>query len=203
MSKTKNFLLGSAVGTLVTLAILQLWGTSLQRTVYAAAQPQLLRPLVSLPGAKAHPTFAAPWLPAKSSEPHDSWKMRNLDGKSVSLNQFKGKVVLLNFWMTTCAPCINEMPELERLAQSLAGQNAVVLTVATDSKQQVQQFLGRKPLNVPVYLSGDDIPADFQVTGYPTTVILDKKGTAVFRHFGQATWNDPSVQDYMRRLAAN
>jgi len=203
MPKAKLFLLGVSLGTLFTLAVLELWGASLQRTVYAAAQPQLLRPVANLPTPKAHAALSsAAWVPATSSHGHDSWKMRMLDGKPTPINQFKGKVVLLNFWSTTCAPCISELPELERLSKSLAGQNAVVLSVTADSEQQVQHFLNKQPLNIPVYLAGEDTPADFRVDGYPTTVILDKNGTAVFRYVGNATWNDPSMQDYIRRLAA-
>jgi len=204
MSNTKPFLLGIGIGTLVTLAVLELWGISLQHTVYAAAQVQLLRPLADVPTPKNHAALSsAPWVPETSSKEHDAWTMRTLEGDTVApIDQFKGKVVLLNFWTANCVQCINEMPELERLSQSLAGQNAVVVTVTDDSAEQVQRFLKHTPLNLPVFLASEDTPADFRINGYPTTVILDKKGAAVFRHVGPATWSDPAMQEYIRRLAA-
>jgi len=202
MSKTRFLLLGAGVGSIFTLAVLQLWGTHLQRTIAAAAQPQVLEPFNGRPAPKTHTMNSSiPWVPEISGNEHDSWKMRKLGGRSTSLEAFKGRVVLLNFWSTTCIPCIKEMPELQRLAGSLSGEEAVVLAVTSDSEDEVKKFLKRNPIGIPVYLATVDPPSDFAVNGYPTTVILDKSGTAVFRYVGSAKWADTSIQNYIRRLA--
>lgn len=196
-----KFFMGVAIGVLITMAVLQVWGARLQRSMFAAAQPQLLQPFaVQEAMANHHIDLPVPWLPTHE---RGDWSIRQFNGAKTSLDQFKGKVIVLNFWSTTCHPCIAEMPALKKLADSMANQGVVVLAVTTDSSRQVSEFLQQNSIGIPVYLAGSDVPKDFAVVGIPTTVVLDENGTAVYRYTGPAKWDDEAVQSYLRSLAAH
>lgn len=87
--------------------------------------------LASVPAAVS----AAPATPAAAGSAID-FTLRTLDGKSVTLSQHKGKVVLVNFWATWCTPCLAEMPHLQALHTELGPQGLVVLGIATDDPRQ-------------------------------------------------------------------
>ncbi len=87
--------------------------------------------LASVPAAVS----AAPATPAATGSAID-FTLRTLDGKSVTLSQHKGKVVLVNFWATWCTPCLAEMPHLQALHTELGPQGLVVLGIATDDPRQ-------------------------------------------------------------------
>lgn len=203
VTKGMAFPIGLAAGIALTLIVLTLWGKYLDRTIYDAAQPRILRPMKSTQevivpdSSKYLPTV---WLPEFSSQQHDSWSLRALDGHAVTLGDFKGKVMLLNFWSTTCAPCIAEMPGIEGLLDSLKNEKVAFLAVTQDDESTVREFLKKHPLRIPVYLSGEKPPADIRALGIPTTFILDTQGAAVLRHEGEVNWDDDGARSYIRGL---
>ncbi len=114
----------------------------------------------------------------------------------------KGKVVFLNFWLTTCGPCLAEMPGIEALHKSLNSEQVVFLAVTPEDEQQVRGFLKKIPLHVPVYLADGQPPDDLHGFGYPTTYILDRNGAAVFKNVGAFNWDDEGTRVFIRNLAA-
>jgi len=146
----KDFLFGLVVGAAITMAVLEMWGSYLQRSIMAAAQPRLLQPLIhgrspQLP--KTSEILPRPWVPETSSRLHDDWRFRPLDGKPLTLAGLKGNVVFLNFWSTTCAPCIAEMPGIERLYDSLKNERVAFLMLAQDEDvQRIREFLKATPV---------------------------------------------------------
>src|SRR3989442_917453 len=122
MLLNKSFFMGLGIGVALTLVGLDMWGRSLDRKILAGANPWLLQPfqqpqVVEMP--KSSERLPRPWLPTAASPAHDHWSIRPLDGKPATLGEFKGKVVFLNFWLTSCVPCIAEMPGIEKLHESL------------------------------------------------------------------------------------
>jgi len=200
----KDFLFGLVVGAAITMVVLEMWGSYLQRSIMAAAQPRLLQPLIhgrspQLP--KTSEILPRPWVPETSSRLHDDWRFRPLDGKPLTLAGLKGNVVFLNFWSTTCAPCIAEMPGIERLYDSLKNERVAFLMLAQDEDvQRIREFLKATPVKIPVYLGSKDLPKDLPVQGVPTAFILDSNGRAVFRHVGGLNWDDENVRKYIRSL---
>ena len=202
-SNRMGFTIGLVSGLALTLIGLDLWGKYLERTIVDAAQPRVLRPMRRIQETvfpASSTSLPAAWLPEVSSRQHDSWMARTLDGREVRLGDFKGNVVFLNFWSTTCAPCIEEMAGIESLLDSVKNERVAFLAVTQEDESIVREFLKKHPLRMPVYLSGEHLPPDLLPFGVPTTFILDTRGAAVLRHIGPVNWDDGAVRAYIRGL---
>jgi thiol-disulfide isomerase/thioredoxin len=131
-----------------------------------------------------------------------SWKLTALEGTSVTLAQFKGKILFLNFWSTSCVPCIEEMPGIAKLYKSLKDERVAFVAVTGEGRAQVTSFLKENDVGVPIYLSDEEPPKQLPVPGVPTTFIMDGNGTVVFMHAGPLNWDDDSARTYLRNIAA-
>jgi thiol-disulfide isomerase/thioredoxin len=195
-----SFLLGLCLGVALTMAALDAWGAYLQRTIADEARPRLLTPVTKNHARHWRTANPPPWLPETSGQMHESWRLRAEDGREVTLGQFKGQVLFLDFWSTTCEPCIEEMPAIQRLKHSLQNEQVAFLAVTWEDPQQVRKFLKDHPLEIPVYFANGDTPPDLEPPGYPTTYILDTSGAAVFRQVGTADWDHETVRSFLSGL---
>lgn len=109
-----------------------------------------------------------------------------LDGKTVSLSDYKGKVVLVDFWATWCDPCKAEVPELIELQKKLGPKGFVILGASMDEETaEVPKFAKAYGINYPVLLVGSErAPKGWVVPGLPTAYLIAKDGTPVLRLFG-------------------
>ena len=132
-----------------------------------------------------------------------------LDGAPVRLADFKGRVVVLNFWATWCAPCVREMPSLDRLQSALEDRDLAVLAVSIDrgGAKVIRPFakrLGLERLGLYHDSKGALFKA-FGVTGLPTTFLIDRRGQIVGAYPGAAEWDEPEaralIEHYLRRPA--
>ncbi len=118
---------------------------------------------------------------------------QDLEGGPVRLADFKGQVVLLNFWATWCAPCIREMPALDRLQSILKAQGLRVAAVSIDrgGKEVVVPFAKKLALrDLPLYLDPkSSLARAFGVPGLPATFLIDKQGGVVRAMTGAAEWD--------------
>ena len=124
------------------------------------------------------------------------------DGKAVTLKDFAGKVVLLNLWATWCAPCVREMPTLDRLQASLGGPSFEVVALSSDraGATAVAPFYEHhqlRALRIYVDPKGEATRA-VAARGLPTTVLVDKTGHEVGRLEGVAEWDSPEALALMR-----
>lgn len=205
MPRTWN-LIALLCGVALTVATLELWGIFLRSRMDLEAQPQMLRAFSQSAFAKLTNSMQdreRPWFPEASSSLHDAWRIRPLDGNSLTLAHFRGNVVFLNYWKISCAPCIAEIPSILRLRDSLANESIVFLFVTQDDEQQVRDFLKKNALDISVYFSATDIPEDLPVNGLPTTYILDPNSAAVFRHEGMLNWDDQGARAFLHHLAGH
>ena len=110
-----------------------------------------------------------------------------LAGGTLDLKQFRGKVVLVNYWATWCPPCRKELPSMNRLAERLAGQPFAILGVnAGDSAEDVRAFLQKLPVNFPVVLDQEGTSLKpWQVFAFPTSYVVDKQGRVRMGAVGQ------------------
>ncbi len=127
----------------------------------------------------------------KGDKKAPDFSLVDLHGKKVALQQFRGKIVLLNFWATWCGPCKEEMPFLEILYQQFKEKEFVLLTVSVDYEgpKPVQEFISKQRYTFPVLLDPKCEVLDlFDVKGIPTTFIIDKKGKLLGKAIGPRDW---------------
>lgn len=117
------------------------------------------------------------------------FKLKDLNGKEVSLSDYKGKKVFLNFWASWCPPCKAEMPEMEKLYQETKDSDLVILAVnLAEDKSTVQKFISGNKYNFPVLLDSDNsVAIKYQVASIPTSYFIDKDGNIVAKHIGSMT----------------
>jgi thiol-disulfide isomerase/thioredoxin len=122
-----------------------------------------------------------------------------------TLAQYKGKVVLLNLWATWCAPCLREMPGLDRLAGAMKGSDVVVLAISQDMAgwRAVDPWWAKAGLKnlEPMVDKKMNLGFGLGGAGLPITVIYDRKGLEVARLNGPAAWDGATAQNLLRALA--
>ncbi|MGI3169190.1 TlpA disulfide reductase family protein [Pseudooceanicola sp. C21-150M6] len=124
----------------------------------------------------------------------------------VSLAEYRGKIVLLNFWAIWCAPCREEMPTLETLARDMGGEEFAVVTLATgpNAPPAIDGFFDDIGVeSLPKYRDPKSALARASgVLGLPVTVILDREGRELARLTGTADWSSQSARDIIAALSA-
>ena len=120
-----------------------------------------------------------------------------VDGSIGRLSDYRGKVVILNFWATWCAPCRKEMPELSALQSTLGGNNFAVVTIATgpNPPDKIAAFFKNMKIdNLPPHRDPRQVLArEMGVLGLPTTIVLDREGQEIARLLGDANWHSDSA----------
>ncbi len=137
---------------------------------------------------------------ARAEQPLRAWPgmatprlaLRDLDGRAVDLQRLRGRVVLVNFWATWCAPCTAEMPSLARLQAKLHGKPFEVLAVNYgESRPKVEAFLRKSGLALHVLLDPDQHAADdWGAKGLPMSFLVDARGDVRYWVFGERDWSD-------------
>lgn len=157
--------------------------------VHAPAIPSAMaQDSAPVPLMTAQPAF----LPPDQRSPAPEIVMRAGDGTELGLDHFRGRVVVLNFWATWCAPCVEELPSLARLHEKLSGRGEVVaLSVDRGGLDQVVPFLEEYGIAIAPYVDASmSAMRLFRLSGLPTTVIIDAQGREIGRVTGPAVWDD-------------
>jgi len=143
------------------------------------------RPIATSPGGVIGASGAAQGVGAQAGKEAPNFKLRDPDGKTVELKQFRGKPVLLNFWATWCAPCKEEMPELEQLYRQYKDRGLVVLGVSVDDSSSVKGVpallkAGNPEVGAytfPVALDEkQEVTRQYHLLGVPSSFFVDKNG---------------------------
>jgi peroxiredoxin len=133
--------------------------------------------------------------PAADTEPTvgsfaPDFSLRTLDGSTINLSSLRGQNILINYWVTWCDPCLEEMPALEKIYQEYQGKNLIILSVngiAQDDLGKVQETVSGLGLTYPVVLDeGDTIFKSYWLGFMPTSVFIDSQGVIRFIKFGGA-----------------
>jgi peroxiredoxin len=126
--------------------------------------------------------------------------LKDMEGRSVTLSDYRGKVVFLNFWATWCPPCREEMPAMERLNAVFEGKDFVMLAVNTEKDiETVRAFLKQSPHSFTVLLDQQATVQNlYGVFRFPETFLLDKEGRLVERFLGARDW---SSVEFMKRIS--
>jgi thiol-disulfide isomerase/thioredoxin len=154
------------------------------------------RPAPPLGGAMRNFSVASAGSPA----PQANLGAKN--GASDTLRSFRGKVVLVNFWATWCAPCIEELPSLVRLRAKLGGPGFTVVALSEDLKgwPVIEPFLARHGIAGLTVLHDSQGAASraVKVAGLPTSVLYDRNGRELGRLVGTAEWDSPDALALIR-----
>lgn len=130
-----------------------------------------------------------------------SFNLENINGKEVSLSDYKGKFVLLNFWATWCAPCRKEMPAMSNLHNEFGGEGLEVVGVHVGpSLAGVKKFLQAVPVSFTILMDKDMSLASWGVQGLPTTFLVNPEGKLVYEAVGEREWDSPEMVKFLKDL---
>jgi peroxiredoxin len=175
---TAGLLIGAGLGVLVIIGIRDssLFGSSAET------------------GAQGNPPIA----PRKGALAPD-FDLKSLSGEKVSLRDFGGKIVLLNFWATWCAPCRIEMPAIQSRFEQHRSELEVLAINFDEPSDQVQAFVQELGLTFTVLLDpGGEVQRLYQIRGYPTTYIVDESGVVAIQHIGIMT--EQQLDEYLSQV---
>jgi thiol-disulfide isomerase/thioredoxin len=137
-----------------------------------------------------------------TNKPAAHWETTDIDGKMHSLIEYRGKVVILDFWFRGCEPCIKAMPQIKEIAEKYQGRPVAVLGMNTDKKQEDARFVvNQLKLNYPT-LKAEGLPEKYNVQGFPTLVIIDQQGMIRGWHLGYSPDLGKEVCKVIERLLA-
>jgi len=121
-----------------------------------------------------------------SGKPAPNFILKTLDGKEVSLNDYRGKVVLINFWASWCPPCREEMPLFRKVYENYKDKGFELLAISIDASQEaVIRFVKDYGLSFPVLLDDGRVSNLYRVQGLPTSILVDREGRIVKVRLGE------------------
>jgi peroxiredoxin len=188
------------IAALAEIGFILLAGTAVYAFVSMARSSETRR--ACLPLCTTRPAYAGQTRTAPEFE------LPDLDGRKVSLSQHKGKTIILNFWTSTCPPCLEEMPSLSALAKVVAKRkDVVVLTVSTDAnetaaRRALEASIGA-PAPFPTLLDPESstVGAKYGTRLFPETWLIDKSGIIRARFDGARDWSDPLMLELIDSLS--
>ena len=164
----------------------------------AAVDPELLDE------ATASILFDLGVMPFENRIPSEDFTLALLSGGEVSLSDYRGKVVFLNFWATWCPPCREEMPSMQVLYDTLAEDGLEVVAVnVLEAEDIVSTFVEENQFSYPVLLDRDGrVSLRYAIRAYPTTYILDRESNVIAVRPGYHDWSTPEMVAGFRQLLA-
>jgi thiol-disulfide isomerase/thioredoxin len=158
--------------------------------------------IVAALAASAAITIALPAVAADPSGPAPQFTLPEKGGGQLNLAQYKGQVVMINFWASWCGPCRQEMPLLEDIYKKYnkLGFTLIGVNVEPDSKA-ADDWLKATPVTFPVgYDKDSKVSQMFKVSGMPTTVIIDRKGNVRYRHISYKPGDEGEYLNTIRAM---
>ena len=157
-------------------------------------KPILFFGLIGLLAAFAIYNGGGPNLAIGSVAP--DFELKDPDGKLVRLSDFRGKFVFLNFWATWCEPCVDEMPAMMTLNETLRDRDFQMLAVSVDTSwKAIEEFYAQYELDLPTLLDPAQAVSRgrYKATGFPETFLIDQNGHIRRRVIGPELWAHPQV----------
>jgi peroxiredoxin len=150
-------------------------------------------------GACADPHGLTPY--PNPERPAD-FSLQDTNGRAHALSDYRGKVIIVNFWATWCPPCVKEMPSLQRLGEQLDPETSQILAINMgERREEIESFAKQYALNFPLLVDPEmAVATAWSVKGLPTTYILDPTGTIVLWAIGDLNWDEPSVLRQLQNL---
>jgi len=147
--------------------------------------------------------FAPPCGFAETSVTAPEIELDDLGGQHHRLSDYRGKIVLINFWASWCPECIEEMPSLNKIYEKYKGKGLVVLGISADRKKEAaMKILTKADVKYPVLLdtSGGIFMRRYAVIAFPTTVVIDRNGFIVERIIGRIDFSSAAFMKTIENL---
>jgi peroxiredoxin len=146
-----------------------------------------------------------PHGPVKMGERAPGFTLAQLPSGNLSLSQYKGQVVVLNFWATWCPPCVGETPSLEKFATQMKPEGVTVLGVSVDENEnQLKKFIQYYHLSYPVARDPGAVLANSYGTyKLPETYIIGRDGRVADKIIGATNWTDPRMITFVKSLTGS
>ena len=128
--------------------------------------------------------------------------LADIDGAMHRLSDYRGQVVIVNFWATWCPPCREEMPSMQRAWEQIQDEDMVILAIDVgEDEDTIFTFTADYPVEFPLLLDLDSrVIQEWPVRGLPTTFIVDPQGRIAYRAIGTRDWEDPALLETLRAL---
>jgi peroxiredoxin len=153
--------------------------------------------------ASGDPAATLSLMSPKPVKPAKDFRVSAPDNRPLTLADFKGKVVFLNFWATWCKPCEEEMPGMERLYQRYKDKGLVVLAISEDADGAgaVAPFVKKHRLTFPIGLDPKmTLAGAYGVWALPSTFIIDRQGNRAHFANGPREWDGPAARDFFESM---
>ncbi len=139
--------------------------------------------------------------PRHIGQPAADFTVQDSDRK-VALNQFRGQIVVLNFWATWCPPCVEELPSLMNMQGRLKGSGVVVLAISVDvDGNAYHRFLKEHDVSLLTVRDPDEkVSRIYGTSGWPETFIIDRQGIVRRKFVGPVDWTSPEVMQFLSKL---
>lgn len=139
-------------------------------------------------------------VPGNADAPE--FKLEDQDGNFLKMSDFKGKVVIVNFWATWCPPCRKEMPSMQRAWEIFQKEDIVMLAINVgEDSDAIFAFTAEYPVEFPLIMDkGSSVVRQWKVRGLPTTYIVNPDGEIVYQAIGGREWDSDEIMNQIRRL---
>lgn len=173
--------------------------TDLSRLKHLALQVTAIFVLISLLSPRA---AYSEELEPYTANATNGFTLPDIEGETRSLADFRGKVVLVNFWASWCMPCVEEMPELTQLKQHLAAQPFEILALNVgEHENRVKHFAKRTKLDLPVLMdSSSTVFNEWKIEIMPTSFLVDASGRVRYRARGNPGWDNEKTLSIIENL---
>ena len=136
--------------------------------------------------------------PMPAANPAPDFNLMGMDGDTHTLEDLKGKFVLVNFWATWCNPCKVEMPLLEKLHQTLKSEKFTVLGLHVGpGPENIEEFKKLMPISFPIYVDMD-LEVNWGVPGLPTTFLMNPEGKLIYRAVGKREFASDEMVNFLK-----
>jgi peroxiredoxin len=127
-------------------------------------------------------------------QPAPDFKLKDLSGKQIKLSDYRGKVVIINFWATWCGPCRSEVPALVKLRELYRDRGLEVIGISLDDeedREEVTKFVKSFEVNYPIVMGDlEALRAYGQIDSIPATFVIDRRGAIRYSHIGMITFDE-------------
>lgn len=130
-----------------------------------------------------------------------NWQLYDMNGKTLNLTNFEGKVIFLNLWATWCPPCVGEMPEIQELYNKFKDHPDIAfVAVSNERNSTVSDFIKKRGFSFPVYTTKHNAPSAFASRSIPTTFVISKSGKIKVKETGAYNWGGKKMVRIIDKL---